>query len=50
VHRATGIVYESTVRNTWRFEGEKIRAFEVIHDAERLRAFFELVSRASVEA
>jgi len=49
-HRATGLSYEATIRNVWRVEGDKIRNFEVFHDAARLRAFFEMVSRAGIEA
>jgi ketosteroid isomerase-like protein len=49
-HRATGLSYEANISNVWRIEGDKIRSFEVFHDAARLRAFFEMVSRMSVEA
>ena len=49
-HRATGLSYESTIRNIWHFEGEQIRSFAVFHDAARLRAFYRMVSRASVDA
>jgi ketosteroid isomerase-like protein len=49
-HRATGLSYEATIRNVWHIEGDKVRHFEVFHDAARLRAFFEMVSRMSVEA
>lgn len=49
-HRATGLSYEATIRNVWHIDGDKIRSFEVFHDAARLRAFFEMVSRAGIEA
>ncbi|NJO23842.1 MAG: nuclear transport factor 2 family protein [Sphingomonadales bacterium] len=49
-HKATGLSYEATIRNVWRVEGDKVRHFEVFHDAARLRAFFEMVSRMGVEA
>ena len=49
-HRATGLSYEATIRNAWRFEGDRIRSFEVFHDAARLRAFFEMVSWMRIEA
>ncbi len=49
-HKTTGLSYEANIRNVWRIEGDKIRHFEVFHDAARLRAFFEMVSRMSVEA
>jgi ketosteroid isomerase-like protein len=49
-HRATGLSYEATIRNVWRIEGDKVRSFEVFHDAARLRAFFEMVNRTGVEA
>jgi ketosteroid isomerase-like protein len=50
MHKATGLSYEATARNIWQIEGDKIRSFEVIHDAARLRAFFEMVSRSSIDA
>jgi len=49
-HRATGLSYEATISNVWRIDGDKIRSFEVFHDAARLRAFFEMASRAGIEA
>jgi ketosteroid isomerase-like protein len=49
-HKATGLSYEASIRNVWHIEGDKVRHFEVFHDAARLRAFFEMVSRMSVEA
>ena len=49
-HKATGLSYEASIRNVWRIEGDKVRHFEVFHDAARLRAFFEMVNRMSVEA
>jgi ketosteroid isomerase-like protein len=49
-HRATGLSYEATIRNVWKIEGDRIRRFEVFHDAARLRAFFEMVSRMRIEA
>lgn len=49
-HRATGLSYEATVRNIWRFDDDRIRRFEAFHDAARLRAFFEMVSRPRIEA
>lgn len=49
-HKATGLSYEATIRNVWHIEGDKVRHFEVFHDAARLRAFFEMVNRTGVEA
>ena len=49
-HKATGLSYEANIRNVWRIEGDKVRSFEVFHDAARLRAFFEMVNRMDVEA
>lgn len=49
-HKATGLSYEATIRNVWRIEGDKVRSFEVFHDAARLRAFYEMVSRTGIEA
>jgi ketosteroid isomerase-like protein len=49
-HRATGISYEATIRNVWTIVGDRIRSYEVVHDAPRMRAFFEMVSQMSVEA
>lgn len=48
-HKAIGLSYEATIRNVWRIEGDKVRSFEVFHDAARLRAFFEMVNRTGVE-
>jgi len=49
-HRATGISYEATIRNVWTIVGDRIRSYEVFHDAPRMRAFFEMVSQMSVGA
>ena len=49
-HKATGLSYEATISNRWRIAGDKIVHFEVFHDAQRLRAFFEMVNRMTVEA
>jgi ketosteroid isomerase-like protein len=49
-HRATGLVYDGTVSNFWQFERDKIIMCEAFHDAARLRAFFEMVSRIGAEA
>lgn len=42
-HKATGLRYEGRIRHVWRIEGDKIVRFEEFHDAERTRAFFELL-------
>jgi ketosteroid isomerase-like protein len=49
-HRATGLSYEATISNLWHIERDKIRRFEAFHDAARLRAFYEMVSRIGIEA
>lgn len=49
-HRVTGISYEATIPNTWTIVGGRIGSYEVVHDAPRLRAFFEMVSQMSVGA
>ena len=49
-HKATGLSYEATISNKWQIAGDKIVRFEVFHDAQRLRAFFEMVNRMTVEA
>jgi len=49
-HRSTGLSYEATISNAWRVDRGRIRHFEVFHDTERLRAFFELVSKAGIDA
>lgn len=41
---ATGLTYEGRIRHVWRIEGDKIVRFEEFHDAERTRAFFELLA------
>src|SRR5262245_55818351 len=49
-HRATGLSYEATITNFWQIERDKVQIFEAFHDAARLRAFFEMVQRMSIEA
>lgn len=49
-HRATGLSYEATISNAWTVRGDRIAHFEVFHDTARLRAFFELVSKAGIDA
>ncbi len=49
-HKLTGHTFEGTARTKALIEGDKIRSFEVIHDAARLRAFYELVCRMGIEA
>ena len=48
-HRATGLTYEATITNFWQFERDKIVMCESFHDAARLRAFLEMVSRIGTE-
>ncbi len=43
-HRATGLTYEATITNFWEIERGKITLCEALHDAERLRAFSEMVT------
>jgi ketosteroid isomerase-like protein len=50
LHRETSLSYEATISNVWTMVGDRITSYEVFHDAERMRAFFEMVSRMSVEA
>lgn len=42
-HKATGLRYEGKLRHVWRIEGDKIVHFEEFHDAQRTRAFFEVL-------
>jgi ketosteroid isomerase-like protein len=49
-HKITGHSFEGTARIRTEMEDDKIRSFEIIHDAPRLHAFFEMVSRMGVEA
>jgi hypothetical protein len=49
-HKPTGLSYEATVRNKGRLCGDKILYFEVYHDTARLKAFYEMVTRMTVEA
>jgi ketosteroid isomerase-like protein len=44
-HKITGHSLEGTARIRTQIEDDKIQSFEVIHDAPRLRAFLEMVSR-----
>lgn len=50
VARATGWDIDGIQRHKWKVAGGLITYFEVIHDARRLGAFFELVERASAPA
>lgn len=45
-HKITGLEYDGTMRHVWRVEGDKIVRFEEFHDAERVRAFFQLLAQA----
>lgn len=42
-HRATGLTYDATITNFWEIDRDKIALCEALHDAERLRAFSEMV-------
>jgi ketosteroid isomerase-like protein len=45
-HRRTGHLYETTTRAVWTVRGDSILKYEVFHDAEKLRAFYEMVKGA----
>ena len=45
-HRTSGLIYQATISNVWTILGDKITTYEVIHDAELLRTFFDLVQRS----
>ncbi|KAB2910774.1 MAG: nuclear transport factor 2 family protein [Hyphomicrobiaceae bacterium] len=49
-HRMTGMEIDGTMRHIWRVVDGKIVSFEVIHDAQRMSAFFELAARACSSA
>ena len=49
-HKLTGHSFDGIARIRTQMEDDKIRSFEIIHDAPRLHAFFEMVSRMAVEA
>lgn len=42
-HRATGLEIDGHMRHKWLFVGDEIAAFELFHDARRMRAFYDLV-------
>jgi ketosteroid isomerase-like protein len=44
-HRSSGLIYKATISNIWTVVGDKITGYEVVHDAELLRTFFQLVNR-----
>jgi len=48
-HRATGLTYEATITNFWEIDRDKITLCEALHDAERLRAFFEMVNQTGMQ-
>jgi ketosteroid isomerase-like protein len=41
-HRASGLDVDGHMRHKWLFVGDEIGAFEVFHDARRMRAFYDL--------
>lgn len=43
-HRATGLDVDGHMRHKWLFAGDAIAAFELFHDARRMRAFYDFVS------
>lgn len=45
-HKVTGLEYEGSMRHVWRIQGDQITRFEEFHDAERVRAYFQLLARA----
>lgn len=48
-HLKTGHEIEGTLRHIWQADGDKIVRLEEFHDAERLRAFFELLATAEAK-
>ncbi len=49
-HRVTGHSFDGTARVKTLFDCDKILSIEILHDAPRLHAFFEMVSRMGIEA
>ena len=49
-HKLTGHTLDGTARIKTLIDLDKVRLFEVIHDAPRVCAFFELVRGMSIEA
>ena len=45
-HRANDLVIEGTMRQKFRFVGDRIAHFELFHDAARMRAFYDMASLA----
>jgi ketosteroid isomerase-like protein len=41
-HRRSGMTIDGNMRHVWRLSGGTIKALDVIHDAKRMGAFFEL--------
>jgi ketosteroid isomerase-like protein len=41
-HKKTGMTIDGNMRHVWHIVGDKIARFDVIHDAKRMGAFFEL--------
>jgi ketosteroid isomerase-like protein len=45
-HKKTGMTIDGNMRHIWHVGGGKIARFDVIHDAKRMGAFFELAAGA----
>ncbi len=45
-HRASGVMIEGNMRQRWGFVGTRVAQFEVFHDADRMRAFYDYAGRA----
>jgi len=43
-HRRTGMRIDGTMRHVWRVVGGRVERFEIVHDAERMGAYFELTA------
>jgi hypothetical protein len=49
-HRANGLVIEGTMRQKWGLVGTRIAHFEIFHDSDRMRAFYDVGGLATCHA
>lgn len=48
-HRLARLEIDGTMRHFWRLDGDKIVHFEIVHDVQRMGAYFDLSARAVLD-
>ncbi len=49
-HRVSHLMIEGTMRQKWGLVGTKIAHFEIFHDSDRMRAFYDVAGSAACDA